>query len=141
MKNFDIEQFFPPYLTYVESHVEDNAVTLYFETNRSKYACPEYGCKSYKPLTMYTKKLQDKSLFDAQTKLHIKLRKYVCANINCSKKVFAERIDDFALPRQRQTNRLNEVIKTYGLTHHANSVTLELKFISVLISSSTVIRY
>lgn len=141
MNTLNIEQFFPAYLTFVDSEIINDKATLYFESNRSECTCPACNKSSTKPSTRYTRTVQDKSLFDVKTMLEIKLRKYACTNPNCSKKIFAERIDDFALPRQQQTNRLEEIIKIYGLTHAANSVARELKLTSVSISSSTVLRH
>lgn len=85
--------------------------------------------------------MQDKSIFDKHTMLQIKLRKFACTNCNCSKKFFAERIDDFALAKQRQTNRLDDAIKTSGLIHAANSIARELKQSNIIVSSSTVLRH
>lgn len=141
MNNFDIKQFFPSYLTLIESKTDDDTITLYFESNRSECECPACNETSIKPSTFYTRTLQDKSLFDKTTMLSIRLRKYVCTNPNCTKIVFAERIDDFAVPRQRQTNRLEKIIKISGLVHAANSVARELKSTCINVSSSTVLRH
>lgn len=141
MNKFDIEQFFPEYLDYKFEKSNEDSITLFFETNRVSFECPECNQESSKPSTMYIRTLQDKSIFDKNTMLQVKLRKYVCTNCNCHKKVFAERIDDFALPKQRQTNRLEDAIKTYGLIHAANSVARELKQTNVIVSSSTVLRH
>lgn len=86
MNNINIEQLFPKYFTLVDSEINVDKITLYFESKRDECICPECNSTSTKPSAMYSRTLQDKSLFDKKTILEIKLRKYVCTNSKCSKK-------------------------------------------------------
>lgn len=53
--------------------------------------------------------MQDLNLIEKPLFLEIRLAKHRCKNPNCSTKVFSESIEEFAEPKARRTNRLNDM--------------------------------
>lgn len=95
--SINIEQFFPRYLTLIDSEICDENITLHFKSNRSECTSPTCNKPSTKPSTMYTRTLQDKAFLDKETMLEIKLRKYE-HNVSYDE-VTAVAVDDFCLKK------------------------------------------
>jgi len=59
--------------------------------------------------------LKDAPCVGRQLQLALTVRKFLCQNPDCSRKVFTERIPDLAEPWARMTTRLKEQITSIGL--------------------------
>src|SRR5262249_40906807 len=63
----------------------------------------------------YHRTLKDAPCAGRQLELRLCVRKFLCRNPDCSRKVFTERIADLAEPWARMTSRLREQITSIGL--------------------------
>jgi transposase len=63
----------------------------------------------------YHRTLKDAPCVGRQLQLRLSLRKFLCRNPDCSRKVFTERIPGLAEPWARMTTRLREQITSIGL--------------------------
>src|SRR5260370_413752 len=63
----------------------------------------------------YHRTLKDAPCVGRQLQLSLTVRKFLCQNSDCSRKVFTERIPDVAEPWARMTTRLKEQITSIGL--------------------------
>src|SRR5437763_16435044 len=63
----------------------------------------------------YHRTLKDAPCVGRQLQLRLSVRKFLCRNPQCSRKVFTERIPDLAEPWARMTTRLREQITSIGL--------------------------
>ena len=63
----------------------------------------------------YHRTLKDAPCVGRQLQLILTVRKFLCRNPDCSRKVFTERIADLAEPWARMTTRLKEQITSIGL--------------------------
>src|SRR5947199_1208209 len=64
----------------------------------------------------YHRTLKDAPCVGRQLQLSLTVRKFLCQNPDCSRKVFTERIADLAEPWARMTTRLKEQITSIGLS-------------------------
>ena len=64
----------------------------------------------------YHRTLKDAPCVGRQLQLALTVRKFLCQNPDCSRKVFTERIPDLAEPWARMTTRLKEQITSIGLS-------------------------
>lgn len=72
--------------------------------------------------------------------LIIKLAKYRCKNPDCNTKIFSEGIEEIADKKARRTNRLNEMLTKFSLTHSAESASRQCKNINIKVSGDTLLR-
>jgi len=63
----------------------------------------------------YHRTLKDAPCVGRQLQLRLSVRKFLCRNPDCSRKVFTERIPELAEPWARMTSRLREQITSIGL--------------------------
>jgi hypothetical protein len=93
---------------------ETGLVVLVASTTPSS-CCPLCLQPSSHIHSYYHRTLKDAPCVGRELKLRLSVRKFLCRNPDCSRKVFAERIADLAEPWARMTTRLKEQITSIGL--------------------------
>jgi len=81
----------------------------------SQSCCPLCSQPSSHIYSYYHRSLKDAPCVGRQLQLSLTVRKFLCRNPDCSRKVFTERIPDLAEPWARMTTRLREQITSIGL--------------------------
>jgi transposase len=81
----------------------------------SQSCCPLCSQPSSHIHSYYHRSLKDAPCVGRQLQLSLTVRKFLCRNPDCSRKVFTERIPDLAEPWARMTTRLREQITSIGL--------------------------
>ena len=77
--------------------------------------CPLCSQPSSHIHSYYHRTLKDAPCVGRQLQLSLTVRKFLCHNLYCSRKVFTERLADLAEPWARMTTRLREQITSIGL--------------------------
>src|SRR5437588_5681694 len=77
--------------------------------------CPLCSQPSSHTHSYYHRTLKDAPCVGRQLQLSLTVRKFLCQNSGCSRKVFTERIPDLVEPWARMTTRLKEQITSIGL--------------------------
>jgi transposase len=78
-------------------------------------SCPLCSQPSSHIHSYYHRTLKDAPCVGRQLQLRLSVRKFLCRNPDCSRKVFTERIPDLVEPWARMTTRLREQITSIGL--------------------------
>jgi transposase len=94
--------------------VEADALTLVLETAASTAACPICGALSNRVHSRYRRALADLPCFGKAVRLVIMVRRFFCAEPQCPRQIFAERLLGFARPYSRATDRLREAHEAIG---------------------------
>jgi transposase len=94
--------------------VEADALTLLLETTVSSAACPICGTKSNRVHSRYRRALADLPCFGKAVRLVIMVRRFLCAEPQCPRRIFSERLLGFARPYSRATDRLREAHEAIG---------------------------
>jgi len=84
-------------------------------STRPQSCCPLCLQPSSHIHSYYHRTLKDAPCAGRQLELRLCVRKFLCRNPDCSRKVFTERIADLAEPWARMTSRLREQITSIGL--------------------------
>ena len=76
-----LKEFFPDYFKYAGNILEDDRVTLLFETMNNQNKCPICGSESSKYVTYYTRTIQDLPILDKTTYVKVRFKKMICPNL------------------------------------------------------------
>ncbi len=135
-----IEDMFPKYLKETNIIIDNDKIIIHFSSKRETCNCPSCNSLSSTKSTYFTRKLQDLNIIEKPLFLEIRLAKYRCENPDCKTKIFSESIEDFAGPKARRTNRLNEMLTNFALVESAESVARKCNAININISGDTLLR-
>lgn len=135
-----IRDMFPDYLEEGELINQEDRVTLYLRSRRTSALCPSCKKPSVERTTYFTRRMQDLGVIEKPLFLVIRLAKYRCENPACDVKVFCEQIEDFANPKARRTNRLNQMMTAFAMTQSAESTARKLEEIHIIVSGDTLLR-
>src|SRR5262252_1414188 len=83
-------------------------------THRCSAICPLCGVVSRRVHSSYLRKLRDLPSSGRQVTIRVKARRFRCLNAHCTRKTFAERLDDVA-SCARRTKRLSELQRYLAL--------------------------
>lgn len=93
---------------------ETKLVVSVISTSSQSY-CPLCSQPSSHIHSYYHRSLKDAPCVGRQLQLSLTVRKFLCQNPYCSRKVFTERLADLVEPWARMTTRLREQIASIGL--------------------------
>lgn len=77
--------------------------------------CPLCGTPSTREHSHYTRQVADLPCGGQQVRLLMHVRKYFCAQPDCVRKIFVERLTPFVEPWARVTQRLFQIVQVIGL--------------------------
>lgn len=83
-------------------------VTLTVASTHPEAACPLCTHPSQRVQSRYSRTLADLPWAQRPVQLQLQVRRFVCANPDCPRKVFAERLPELVLPYARRTTRLHQ---------------------------------
>lgn len=81
-------------------------VTLAVASTQPEATCPLCTCPSQRVQSRYSRTLLDLPWAQRQVQLQLQVRRFVCTNPDCPRKIFAERLPELVLPYARRTTRL-----------------------------------
>ena len=88
--------------------------TVHLATTATTAACPLCGSDTRRVHSRYTRRLDDLPCLGRCVRLRIAVRRFVCAQPDCPRRIFAERLPGFATPRARTTDRLRQTQADIG---------------------------
>ena len=91
------------------------AITLTLHTRRIMACCPLCGRRSKRVHSRYERTLADLSWGTHAVTLRLRVRRLFCQNVRCTRRIFAERLPEVALPWARRTRRLDARLTALGL--------------------------
>jgi hypothetical protein len=84
-------------------------------TSSTRWAkCPKCSRRSDQMHGRYHRQLGDQPCFGHPVTISIEIRRFKCANANCTQRTFSERVDALAPAGHRRTRRLNEALHSLG---------------------------
>src|SRR5258708_383157 len=92
----------------------EEELTLVLASEQTDGRCPVCGHRATRAHSTYTRTLADLPWGSMRLRLHIRVHRFFCQNPQCMRKVFTERLPDFAEPSARRTNRLRDALLTIG---------------------------
>ena len=91
------------------------ALTFVMQSTATTAACPLCGQSSARPHSHYLRRLADLPCHDRPVRLLVEVRRFFCANADCRRRIFAERLPAVAAVRARTTVRLDKAHCHIGL--------------------------
>jgi transposase len=94
--------------------VEQNTVRLQLTATAPHARCPCCAVPSSSVHNRYQRHLTDLPWGMHQVHIQLTVRKFVCRNTTCTRRIFTERLPDLVAPSARQTHRLTAVLRAIG---------------------------
>ena len=95
-----------PQLLRVEAITEtDDAVVVRARVAEEGVRCPDCGNPAMRVQSKYERTLDDVPWAGRRVRLRMTIRRFRCATADCPRRIFAERLGEFALPYARRTAR------------------------------------
>ncbi len=91
-----------------------DAVTITVHAASATASCPCCGTISQRVHSHYTRTLHDLPASGRTVRLNVHVRRFLCQESTCKRKIFAERFPSLTLPRVKFTLRLQEALKEMG---------------------------
>jgi len=84
-------------------------------TTSPSAACPLCHQPSARLHSRYRRRLADLPWQGRTVELQVRVRRFRCTNMTCSRRIFAERLPTVAMPKARRTSRLYDTQQSLGL--------------------------
>ncbi len=105
----------PEGMEMAQIQITETGLVVSVIATHPRSCCPLCSQPSSHIHSYYHRTLKDAPCVGRQLQLSLTVRKFLCPNPDCSRKVFTERIPDLAEPWARMTTRLREQITSIGL--------------------------
>jgi transposase len=92
-----------------------SAITITLQARRITARCPLCGRRSKRVHSRYERTLADLPWGMHAVTVRLQVRRLFCRNARCTRRIFAERLPEIALPRARRTRRLDTRLTALGL--------------------------
>ena len=91
-----------------------DCLTIFLETTAATASCPLCGSLARRVHSRYTRRLADLPCFGRAVEVRITVRRFFCTELECPRRIFAERLPGFAAPYSRTTSRLHNAHEAIG---------------------------
>ncbi|MDO9714039.1 ISL3 family transposase [Paracraurococcus lichenis] len=115
-------------------------VTIVAHATTARSACPSCGVASPRVHSYYVRTLADLPWQGRVAALQIRARRFRCANADCQRQVFAERLPEMAGPWARRSERLAEAQRHIGLALGGAAGTRLATRLAMPVSGPTLLR-
>jgi len=92
----------------------EHRLVLSVSATRCTGLCPCCGHRSKRLHSAYTRTVQDLPWSGTPLTLQITVRRFVCDQVACPRRIFAERFPNLVTPYARQTSRWREALRAVG---------------------------
>jgi transposase len=89
-------------------------LTVHLATTAPAAACPLCGYDTRRVHSRYIRRLDDLPCLGRCVRLQVAVRRFVCPQLDCPRRIFAERLPGFAAPWARTTDRLGQAQADIG---------------------------
>jgi transposase len=107
--------FDPQHLSLKRTVGVGASLTFVLQSTATTAPCPLCGQPSARPHSRYVRRLADLPCHDRSVRLQVEVRRFFCANADCRRRIFAERLLAVAAVHARTTMRLDNAHGTIGL--------------------------
>ena len=97
-----------------QSVLDDKSLTVVLATTTLSSACPLCAFDSSRVHSRYTRRFADLPCFGRAVQLHVAVRRFFCSELQCQRRIFAERLPGFAAPYARTTSLLRATHEAIG---------------------------
>ncbi len=98
----------------VRTDFDGVTLTLGITTTYPNASCPACGGESQRVHSRYTRHLADEPAFGRRVRLQMTVRRFLCPDSGCPRRIFAEPLDGFATRHARTTTRLAQTHLAIG---------------------------
>jgi transposase len=98
----------------VHACLDVDNLTVHLATTAPLAACPRCGSGTCRVHSRYTRRLDDLPCLGRCVRLQVAVRRFVCPQSDCPRRIFAERLPGFAAPWARTTDRLRQTQTDIG---------------------------
>lgn len=102
-------------LVMTDALVDEGVLTVLIKCGRLYAACPLCQTSSDKIHSCYTRKLADLPCFEFKVHIKLAVRRFFCANKNCKRLIFGERLAEIVAVKARRTLRQAAKLSQFGL--------------------------
>jgi transposase len=127
-------------IRFTEVIVEDQSVQVRLTTTAPTAACPDCATASSSVHSRYQRRLADLPWGLLAVRLQLFVRKFVCRDVSCTRRIFTERLPDVAAPYARQTTRLVNALQAIGIALGGNAGARLAAQLRLPTSASTLLR-
>jgi transposase len=99
----------------LEVSIEDESVRLQLALTAPTAACPCCAVASSSVHSRYQRRLTDLPWGTRAVHLQLTVRKFLCRNPTCARRIFTERLPNLVAAYGRQTHRLATALRAIGL--------------------------
>ena len=103
-------------------------------------SCPQCESVSRRIHSRYDRTLADAAIGNRPSRLVLRVRRFLCPSIECSRRTFAEQIEGLTSAYSRRTPLLNEVLERIGLALAGRAGARLAVSLGVLIGRSILLR-
>jgi len=148
MKRFANRSKFSPFYALLQLpgiainsvHVEDHNMVIIAHIKGKYGICPKCGKKSGRVHGSYYRQLKDLSVFSKEVTIKLHVKKYLCRNTQCNRKIFSQQLSSGLDRYSRRTRRVNEQLTKTSLEVSARKSSWISKLSLIPVSPSTCLR-
>lgn len=104
-------------LELIQLQADPSAIALTLQPRQSQASCPLCTQPSARIHSHYRRTVADRPWAGLPVRLHLHVRKFVCANPSCPRTIFAERLPSVLAPSAQRTLRLTDDQRQLALEH------------------------
>ena len=105
----------PTGLEIVTIETVDDLLKVQVACTKERAFCPLCHCPTERRHSRYTRVVADLPCADFRVQLILHVRKFFCETVDCSRKIFTERLPAFVEPWARVTVRLRQALEAVGI--------------------------
>ena len=90
----------------VRTDFDGTTLTLGIATTNPNASCPACGHETWRVHSRYTRRLAEEPAFGHRVRLQMTVRRFLCPESGCPRRIFVEPLDGFAARHARTTTRL-----------------------------------
>jgi hypothetical protein len=120
--------------------VDASAITVLMATTPTSSACPLCGIASSRVHSRYVRTLADLPWHGIAVSVQLTVRRFVCANADCTRRLLGERLPGIVAPYARRTARLSEAFELIGFALGGEAGARVLHHLAMAGSPDTLLR-
>jgi transposase len=98
----------------VRTDLDGDTLTLGIATTDPRASCPTCGHETWRIHSRYTRCLAEEPIFGHRVRLRMTVRRFLCPDQGCPRRIFVEPLDGFAARHARTTARLDQLHLAIG---------------------------
>ncbi len=131
---------FPTTLSLETIEVQGQTIKVHLRAATPTAACPQCGTAGSRVHSRYQRTIVDVSFGGRCLVLKLLVRKWICPEISCPQRIFAERFPGFVQRYARMTDRLIKVLQAVGVTTNGADAAQILSSLGMPTTAKTIIR-